>query len=129
VSVGEVLDGFAELVGYRAGPLAPGQPLPVTLYWRAQGETKTSYKVFVHLVSAQGAIVAQSDAIPANWARLTTSWLPPEVIEDTHTLFPPTALAPGTYRLIVGLYDPPTGRRATMQTGQDSIAVEIESAQ
>ena len=129
-SVGEVLDGFAELVGYRAGPLVPGQPFPVTLYWRAQGETKTSYKVFVHLVDAQGVIIAQSDAIPANWARLTTSWLPPEVIEDAHTLFPPMGLAPGTYRLIAGLYDPPTGRRATMPTGQDSIVVvEISSPQ
>jgi hypothetical protein len=130
VSVSEVLDGFAELVGYQAGPLVPGQPFPVALYWRAQGETRTSYKVFVHLLDAQGAIVAQSDTIPANWARLTTSWLPPEVIEDTHTLFPPTSLAPETYRLVAGLYDPSTGRRATTPTRQDSIVVvEIASSQ
>jgi hypothetical protein len=124
--VGEILDGFAELAGHRTDVLVPGQPLRVALYWRAQRETRTSYKAFVHLLDARGAIVAQSDTIPAAWTRLTTGWLPPEVIEDIHTLFPPADLS-GTYRLVVGLYDPPTGRRAALPTGQDHIVI-VESS-
>jgi hypothetical protein len=121
--VGRVLDGFAELAAYRAGELVQGQPLQVTLYWRAQGQTETSYKAFVHLTDAQGAIVAQSDAIPAAWTRLTTGWLPPEVIEDAHALSLPTDLVPGTYRLVAGMYDPTTGRRATTPKGRDNIVI------
>lgn len=122
-SVGQTLDNFAELAGYQAGPLIAGQPFPVTLYWHAREETATSYKVFVHLLSPQGTIVAQSDAVPTAWTRPTTSWLPPEVIEDAHTLFPPGNLAPGIYGVVVGLYEPTTGWRATTPEGQDSIAI------
>jgi hypothetical protein len=121
--VGEVLDGFAELVGYRVGKGAPGDPLRVTLYWRAREETETNYKVFLHLLDGEGRVIGQSDAVPAAWARPTTSWLPPEVIEDVHVLPIPAGLAPGD-RLAVGLYEPSTGHRATTSAGADQILLE-----
>jgi hypothetical protein len=121
--VGEVLDDFAELVGYRVGKGAPGDPLRVTLYWRAREETETNYKVFLHLLDGEGRVIGQSDAVPADWARPTTSWLPPEVIEDVHVLPIPAGLAPGD-RLAVGLYEPSTGHRATTSAGADQILLE-----
>jgi hypothetical protein len=120
--IGVTLDGFAELVGYRTSPLSPGDPLDITLYWRARKETATSYKAFVHLLDSAGTPVAQSDAIPANWTRWTTGWLPPEVIEDVHVVSLPGDLG-GRYRVVVGLYDPTSGRRAITPGGQDSVSI------
>lgn len=124
--VGEVLGGFAELVGYRVEGNAPGAPLRVTLYWRAREETVTNYKVYLHWLDGEGSVIAQSDAVPAAWARPTTSWLPPEVIEDVHVLYLPADPAAGS-RLIVGLYEPETGQRATNPAGIDHIALAIDS--
>ena len=90
---------------------APLLPCSVPLIWRAEAETLNDYRVFVHLVDATGAIVAQSDAAPAGWARPTTGWLPGEYVLDTHTLTLPSALPDGPLTLRVGLYDPDTGAR------------------
>ena len=94
-------------------PCSPASLLPcsVPLVWRAETETPTDYRVFVHLVDATGAIVAQSDAAPAEWTRLTTGWLPGEYVLDTHTLTLPATLPQGPLSLRVGLYDPDTGQR------------------
>jgi hypothetical protein len=121
--VGKVLDGFAELIGYYVEDAGLDQPLVVTLYWRAKAETGTGYKVFLHLLDEAGQVIAQSDAVPASWARPTTSWLPPEVIKDVHTLDVPADVAPGDH-LIVGLYKPATGRRAITSGGADQVVLE-----
>ena len=123
-SVGEVLDRFAELVGYSVTQRAAGDPLRVTLYWRARQQTAANYKVFLHLLDAEGRVAAQSDAVPAAWARPTTSWLPPEAIEDVHVLHVPAGLVPGNH-LIVGLYERETGRRATTSSGADHISLKV----
>lgn len=127
IRVGQTLGGFAELIGYQADDLQPGQPLSLTLYWRVQAETATSYKVFVHLLDAQGRPLAQSDAVPARWTRPTTGWLPPEVIADAHTLSIPAGLAPGQYHLVAGLYDPASGRRAATPEGVEQIGLGEQS--
>jgi hypothetical protein len=112
----------ATLVGL-AGPSPEGRegalpcspvpllPCSIPLLWRAEAETPTDYRVFVHLVDATGAIVAQSDAAPAGWARPTTGWLPSEYVLDTHTLTLPAALPDGPLTMRVGLYDPDSGAR------------------
>jgi len=120
--VEQVLDGFVALIGYQV-EVRSEQAISVTLYWRAQAETTISYKVFVHLIDAQGHPLTQSDAIPARWTRPTTGWLPPEVIADVHTLVIPANLAAGEYRLVVGLYDPLSGRRAITAEGAEQITL------
>ena len=90
---------------------APLLPCMVPLVWRAEAETPTDYRVFVHLVDAAGNIVAQSDAAPAGWTRPTTGWLPGEYVLDTHILTLPATLPDGPLSLRVGLYDPDTGQR------------------
>jgi hypothetical protein len=90
---------------------APPLPCPIPLVWRAEAETPAGYHVFVHLVDESGAILAQSDAAPANWTRPTTGWLPGEYVIDTHTLMLPADLPAGPLSLRVGLYDPNTDER------------------
>jgi hypothetical protein len=89
----------------------PGSILPVALHWRATQPVPTDYHVFVHLITADGNIVAQSDSQPALWTRPTSTWSPGERIEDRHALSLPVDLPPGDYPLITGLYLPDNGER------------------
>jgi hypothetical protein len=97
-------------------PATPADPIGLSLYWQASDRVTSPYKVFVHLLDANGDIVAQSDAVPAAGEAPTESWLAREVVVDRHELQAP---GPGTYRLVVGLYDPASGARppAADQTG------------
>ena len=54
---------------------------------------------------------AQSDAVPAEWTRPTTGWLPGEYVLDRHAIILPADLPAGKYDLVAGLYDPATGER------------------
>jgi hypothetical protein len=103
-------------------PLPPGSALTATLVWRAEKTPTTSYHVFLHLLDAEGRLVAQSDAVPANWSRPTTGWLPGETITDAHTLTIPPDAAAGDYTLATGLYIP-NGERVTTADGSDNIYV------
>ncbi len=96
-----------DLIGYglSGDKLAPGATLTVTLYWQARREMVGDYKTFVHLLDAMGRLMIGSDTIPANWTRPTTGWIAGEYVTDPHTLVLPANLAPGDYRLEVGLYD------------------------
>ena len=106
--------GFARLHGFTlsAPQPEPGQPLTVALIWQATATTEKNYRVFVHLrETTTGAIVHQSDAEPGAWGRPTRGWLKGEYILETHTLPIRSDLPPGSYTLVVGLYDPLTGDR------------------
>jgi hypothetical protein len=96
----------------------------VTLVWRAETETYTSYHVFLHLLDSDGDVVAQSDGVPAGWTRPTTGWLAGEYITDVHTLALPTDPShSASYSLLTGLYNPVTGERLTTTSGVDAIHV------
>ncbi|RLT46064.1 MAG: hypothetical protein DWI62_02450, partial [Chloroflexi bacterium] len=72
--------------------------------------------VFVHVVAPDGTIIAQHDAVPANWARPTTGWLPGEYVSDLHELQLP-ANASGSYQVLVGLIDRATEQRLPASGG------------
>jgi len=116
------------LLGYDVGPVQPGQPFAVTLYWQALRETEEDYTVFVHLVDPQtGQIIAQIDEGPMQGAYPTSLWMTGEVIRDAHTLSIP-AIPPGTYTLRIGLYIPLTGQRLTVDGAQNvSVPITVNS--
>jgi len=120
--------GFEEppllkLIGYDlpVTELAPGDTLPVTLYWRAEDEIGTNYTVFVQLLNSDWQVVAQEDLQPQSGAAPTTTWLPGEFLADAHALSLPGDLPSGDYRLITGMYDPITGKRMAVSTGGDFV--------
>jgi hypothetical protein len=100
---------FARLIGYDLE--RAGDKLRLTLVWRAEEESETNYRVYVHLLAPDGSIAAQSDAVPAGWTRPTAGWAPGEFIVDPHTLTLPEGLPAGEYALAVGFYDLATGDR------------------
>jgi len=109
------------LLGYSlpAAPYRAGDVLPLTLHWQAQVQPASDHKVFVHLVDATGAIVAQRDAAPVDWTRPTSGWLADEVVSDPQYLTLPSHLPAGEYQLLVGLYDAETLQRLSSAAGDD----------
>lgn len=101
-----------ELVGFDAPEqVAPGDEFRVALYWHALAPISQSYKIFMHLVSPEGALLAQDDSEPAGWTYPTTVWEPGEYVRDVHALRLPPAVARGDASLVVGIYDSETSDR------------------
>lgn len=117
-------DEAITLLGY-SQLVVNSQQLAVTLIWQTRVELTTGYRVFVHLVNEEGAIVTQTDGEPANWSRPTTGWMPGEYIVDNHTLMLPENLPAGNYTLRLGLYNPDNGQRLPTSTG-DAVNIPVQ---
>jgi hypothetical protein len=94
-------------------PAGSVRRLGVYLNWRTQSHLDASLKVFVHLLDAQGRLVAQDDSLPALWTYPTNDWQPGQVIVDFHQFPLDASLPSGEYTLQVGLYDEESGRRVS----------------
>ena len=79
----------------------------VTLWWQAQQPVAGDFTIFVHLLDAQGQLIAQSDQRPAAGSSPTHRWQPGDVIRDSHQLPP---LPDGGF-LYIGAYETATGQR------------------
>lgn len=115
--------GGVKLLGFDLGPVEPGRPLRLTLYWQRRGPIDRSWKVFNQLLGPDGALIAQQDGYPGLGALLTSAWQPGEIVESTFVLDLPSGLAPGEYRLITGLYDETSGARLPLASGDDAITL------
>ena len=113
----------AALAGYDVSSLevAPGGELALTLYWKALGPTDQEAVVFVHLLSADGRLIAQHDSQPAGGSRPTTGWVEGEYIADHHALQWVEAGYTGTAEIEIGLYDPTTGQRLLLPNGDSRL--------
>jgi 4-amino-4-deoxy-L-arabinose transferase-like glycosyltransferase len=83
----------------------------VTLNWQANDRFETDYTVFLQAWhTTEDEYVTGFDGPPVQGDYPTSFWRPGEIIIDEHTL-DLDDLAPGTYHLLGGLYDPVTGER------------------
>jgi hypothetical protein len=96
-----------------AGEVAPGQPMVLLSYWRAERPSSTPLKVFVHLINANGDILSQSDILGAG----ATDWAGGDLIVQVHELNSPPD-QPGELWLRVGLYDSQSGARLVTPGGE-----------
>lgn len=110
------------LIGYDLEPAA-GE-LKLGLYWRCETPPAVDYTTFAHVRNAAGDIVAQQDRPPLAGAYPTGLWDPGEIIADTMNIPLPAELAPGPYRLVVGMYDVETGQRLAVP-GQPASEVTL----
>jgi mannosyltransferase len=117
----------AELLGYdlAPGPYTSGQPILLTLYWRArEGAASADYTIFTHILAEDGHLVAQHDGPPANGTRPTPGWLADEIIVDPHDMAfrePYT----GPARIEVGLYNPATQERVPTESGDTFVLLPM----
>jgi hypothetical protein len=98
---------------------ARGKLLPLELYWRAERTINESYTVFVHLVNAQGEVVADGDSMPFSGLYGTERWRVGESLRDQHAISIPATLAAGKYFVEIGIYLPTNGNRLPILTGAD----------
>ncbi len=122
--------GVAALEGFSVAQtvVSPDETLELTLVWRVTGTPTISYRVFTHLLSDAGRVIAQHDDIPVGGARPTTGWMPGEYLLDTyHLVFNEEGRHyRGLARLEVGFYDPQTGARVPVVGGADHVVLPVE---
>ncbi len=77
----------------------------LALYWQDLSKTENDYTVFVHVLDANGKIVAQKDAPPLDGAYPTSIWDAQEIVKDAYALaIPADARAP--FSIEIGMYSP-----------------------
>lgn len=90
---------------------AAGLAFTVDLVWQAQQRAQAEYTGFVHLLDAQGQLVAQNDHPIAD------NFVPPSLfrtgllLADRYTLELPPTLVAGEYRVVAGVYNTQTLER------------------
>jgi hypothetical protein len=109
-------------------PLAAqaGQPLHLTLTWRALASPRESQTVFIHLIDGAGQLVFGHDYTPCGGACPSylwfPKWLPGQTFVDPYRLELPADLPPGDYWLEVGMYGMTSLRRLPVVDLSGSLA-------
>ncbi len=109
-----------ELVGYDVAPSLEG--ITLTLVWRNHHAPTVPLRRFVHVVDADGNIIAQDDAAPGDTPLPVTHWRPGEYVSDRVTLSIPAGQVPRA--VYVGLYDPATGTRPVARQSNGNVLPE-----
>lgn len=120
---------FAALRGWDIGNLAtgPGEAVVLTLWWKALKPADLDYSVFIHLWDAKNQkLIAQWGGQPVEgawsvWQNVagahfnvpyhTRLWQSGEIVKDEWRLVIPKEAPPGSYELLIGLYDPISNQR------------------
>jgi hypothetical protein len=91
--------------------IQPGQPLVYRLFWKTSNAPSRDYTLFAHLIGVDGRRYAQSDLTYP-----TSSWGAYRYVASDLAIELPADLPVGTYRLVIGLYDPQTGQRLPLRS-------------
>ncbi len=110
----------AEAVALLDQQAAPGDVIRVAVDWRTDAPVEDSFFTFTHLLDADGSLVTQRDGIPGGGLLPMTDWEAGETVTDRYALQLPPDLAPGSYRLITGIYNPANGLRLRVTDGSDT---------
>ncbi|MBN1921288.1 MAG: glycosyltransferase family 39 protein [Anaerolineae bacterium] len=100
----------------------PGDIIAVTLFWQASTPPPERVKVFIHVMNAEGTLVAQNDAEPGQGFLPTTAWAVGETLIDRYGLWLPPELPSGELTLQAGMYRF-SGERLPVATGGDVIVL------
>ncbi len=108
VDVGNMVD----FLGYQllTEAVLPGQEVKLMTFWQIKQHLDLPLSVFVHLLAADGSIVAQHDGFDVTAAAL----YPNDIVVQIHTLSVPASLPEGTGWLALGMYRTDTGMRLTV---------------
>ncbi len=93
-----------------ANLLSPGDTFYLQVTWQAVTQPALNYKIFAHLVDAEGRLIVQIDTQPQQGERPTATWLPGELIED-HYAFTLPADASTPAQVWLGFYNEDTLER------------------
>jgi hypothetical protein len=123
-SVLEVDAAFGDIAILRGASIdQTADEIRVNLVWRAIETPSDDYVVFVQVLDANGALLAQSDHEPE---RPTSSWIADEYITDSHTVNLDALNYEGQGTIIVGMYHPVTRARVPLVNGEDFVPLPTE---
>lgn len=111
--------GQIALIGYDVSTMqaAPDDTVKVVLYWKAQEPLEINYQSFLHVLAADGFLVAQSDHLnPGDFP--TRRWSADKYVRDEHYLTLPPNLPPGDYAVTTGLWVQAEGWRLPVLDGE-----------
>ena len=125
-----VFGGSMKLIGFQIdapSPLTSAATIQLTLYWQAlaDGAPNANYKVFAHILAADGHLVGQHDGVPAGETRPFSGWLSGEYVTDEHPMVF-TEPYTGSIQVQVGLYDAVTLQRVPTADGSDSVLLPVK---
>ncbi len=116
------------LTGYdtSATTVQPGDTITLALYWQAQRPLDINYQSFVHVLTADGRLVAQSDHLnPGEFP--TRRWPLDKYVRDEHVIeLPADGLPEGDYVVRAGLWVQEEGWRLPLL---DENGRQIDDAQ
>lgn len=111
---GLILEGFA------AEAVLPAPPLRLALCWSSLGAPQRDLQLFVQLLDEEDRILAQWDGPPAGGRRPTATWMRGSRLQDTIRMAVADGADPAAWRrVILGWYDPVSGRREPLRDGRD----------
>lgn len=84
--------------------LRAGEPMTVTLYWRARGPVTGDYTTFAHLLDSAYRTFGGHDGVPQPPSK---AWQPGQIITDTHAFTIAAEAQPGVYQVEASLYTRP----------------------
>ncbi len=117
--------GNIRLEGVRPPPpTRAGEVAPVHLTWAVK-TAGVPVSTFVHLVDESGMGVSQHDGPPGGLYTPYQRWEPGLMLNSTHNIVVPDTLAPGTYRLIAGLYFPDISHEPLVPAKGETARLEI----
>ena len=99
--------GAIQLRGYRLKDreLRPGQPMEITLYWRALSSPGKNLTVFLHAFDPWGNKLGQVDSLLGENGYPTAAWRAGDILEETYSLpLQEPQDRPSVVRIEAGLY-------------------------
>ena len=95
----------------------------LSLKWISQARPDRDLTIFVHVVDAQGTILAQKDQAPLAGDYPTSAWEPGEVVLDHIDVpLPDGWIWSQAQGIEIGLYDPKTGERLSVLDKSGQVA-------
>lgn len=110
------------LMGYNV--IKTGDTWEVDVWWATSGALVEDYAVFVHLLGADGDLVAQHDHIAGDDAYPTSRWQPGTILRDRFFLQVPGGGVCDGCSLRVGLYTPQG--RLPLADGGDFVTLPLD---
>jgi hypothetical protein len=103
--------------------VTPNSTVSFDLSWNYRAHTPTNWTLFVQLTDSAGNIIVQGDGPTLDNDLPTSYWRKECWFTETRVLAIPENVEAGSYRLLIGLYDPldPLFQRALVMDSSDSL--------
>ena len=122
-----LLFGDVELLGYHLDQqrLAPGDTMPVTLYWRPLRRSDKNFSFFLRLLNSEDQTLVSRYGHPGSGSLRTSRWEPGLIYEDRWALQLPEDMRGRTpLRVHIGWWKYPDGYAVPATNGIDGVPLD-----